>query len=362
MTAAPITMLKPEIERDRWGRPLVVPPTGGPSQPYTRATTFVGAIEDTYGIGIWKQRMTALGLADRPDLLMKVVSSRGDNRAVDAAADDAFVAAGGNVAATVGTALHLLTEKLDSGEELGQVPEQYAPDLAAYEEATSELKCELIEAFCVQDKLKVGGTPDRVVKHRGKRYIADLKTGSIDKGYLKIAAQLAMYARSRTYDISTGQRGTHGAEIDRGILIHLPAGSGTCKLYWLDLLVGWEAVLLANNVREARKQPFRSVVHPWDDDFTPKASLIEPRDNKPVGGAAAAAEQLWDCAICGGSFPPGHSHPDGPDAASTLYIERLIRAATDIPTINRAWSENQPRWTAELTALASARKAELSAR
>jgi hypothetical protein len=41
------------------------------------------------------------------------------------------------------------------------------------------------------------------VEYGGKRYIADLKTGSIEWGTLKIAAQLAVYARSHTYDVAT---------------------------------------------------------------------------------------------------------------------------------------------------------------
>ena len=50
-----------DIRRDRFGRPLVVPPGGGPRVAYRRTTTFVGALEDTYALQQWKQRQVAIG-------------------------------------------------------------------------------------------------------------------------------------------------------------------------------------------------------------------------------------------------------------------------------------------------------------
>src|SRR5689334_2925212 len=66
----------PQVPRDRWQRPLVVPPKGGKPVAYTRCTTFVGCLEDTFNLSRWQQRMVALGLNDRPDLLLAVAAHR----------------------------------------------------------------------------------------------------------------------------------------------------------------------------------------------------------------------------------------------------------------------------------------------
>jgi hypothetical protein len=139
--------------------------------------------------------------------------------------------------------------------------------LDAYVEATKDLKATHIEQFCVLDALKVAGTPDRVVAYQGQRYIADLKTGSIEWGALKIAMQLAVYARCSTYDIATAERGVHGADLTKGLIIHLPAvedpKDAVCELFWVDLVEGWNAVLVARQVREKRALKFADLATPF---------------------------------------------------------------------------------------------------
>lgn len=266
------TVLPPAIERDYWGRPLVVPPEGGKRTAYTRCTTFVGGIGDTYMLGQWQQRHVAHGVARHDDLIAAFRDADPKDKTTgDALVEEAKKRSGAGDAARMGTYLHSVTEAFDRGldpeavelpwQSTGEVdPMAFKADLAAYVEATAELTAVSIEQFSVNDFHKVGGTPDRVVKYQGKRYIADLKTGSVEHGALKIAAQLAMYARSRPYDVATEQRMEHhGAELDRGIVVHLPAGSGSCTLYWVDLLQGWEAVKLCRQIREARKLRMRQL-------------------------------------------------------------------------------------------------------
>lgn len=309
-----VETLQPQPQRDRWGRPLVTPPGGGKPVAYTRCTTFVGCIEDTYNLSKWQQRMVALGLAERRDLLLSVAAHRDDKDHLNKVCEEAQEAAKAHAGATIGTALHGLTERMDRGLDTGVVPDEYAPDLAAYADATKDLTATHIEQFTVLDNLKIGGTPDRVVRYKGKRYIADLKTGSIQYGYLKIAAQLAVYARSRPYDVTTDERmDPHGAELDRGIIIHLPAGSGTCRLYWVDLLAGWNAVLVARDVRAARALPYRDLVQPLDD-----------ADPTPVAPAP------------------------GPD------VPALIAACTTADAVRALWKQYATTWQEEWTALAKA--------
>ena len=74
MTTSPIT----PIPRDRFGRPLVVPPAARSPSPYTRCTTYVDALEDKFGLQKWMMRMTAVGLSQRQDLLLAVAANRDD--------------------------------------------------------------------------------------------------------------------------------------------------------------------------------------------------------------------------------------------------------------------------------------------
>jgi len=108
--------------------------------------------------------------------------------------------------------------------------------------------------FVVNDTLQVGGTFDRIVALEGKPYVADLKTGDISFDTAKIAMQLAVYASSERYDHITKTRTPLDVSREKGLVIHLPAGEGTCKLLWADLKAGWEGIRLAAEVWAWRKR------------------------------------------------------------------------------------------------------------
>lgn len=246
-----MTTAKIEVPRDRFGRPLVIPRDGGKPVAYRRCTTFIDVLSDHYQLEQWKQRQVAIGLAQRPDLLLKVASSKDDKAAVNAACAAAMEASGSSAKATVGTALHALTEQLDRGEN-PEIPAIAQADIEAYRKATALWQMQGIEVFVVNDELKVGGTFDRLIALGPLRYLADLKTGSIEWDGSKIAMQLAMYAHSELYDPETGARTPLGADTERGLVIHLPAGEGQCFFRWADLVAGWEGVQLAAEVWEWR--------------------------------------------------------------------------------------------------------------
>lgn len=74
-----------------------------------------------------------------------------------------------------------------------------------------------------------------MVELDGVAYLADLKTGSLHQA--QVAMQLAMYASGERYD--NGRRSPLHVNQERGLVIHLPSGSGTCSLHWVDLKAGW---------------------------------------------------------------------------------------------------------------------------
>lgn len=282
----------PEPARDRFGRPMIIPPNGGKPVAYTRCTTFVSALEDTFNLGAWQQRMVAAGLAARPDLHLRAASlgtppPKGvtpEEKAVanrwktemNKVADAAREAAAASAAATVGTSLHSLTEAMDRGQTLGAIPEQWRKHLDNYARATQKLTAVGIEKFLVEDELKIGGTADRIVRVDGHEglFIADVKTGDIEYGTGKIAMQLAVYSHSVAYNPGSGARAPiEGLRIDRGIIISLNATTGDCELHWADLEAGWEAVAHAGWVRAWRARK---------NLLVPAADLAMPAEPAPA--------------------------------------------------------------------------------
>lgn len=245
-----------DIPRDRWGRPMVMQPGGKKRLPYRRTTTFVGVLDDMNGLMKWKSRQVALGMGQRKDLVLAAAAARPDDKkTLGDIAEAAAEHAKSSSAATTGTALHTLTERIDQGETIGEIPAEYQADLDAYRAATEHIEWVGIESFRVHDDWQVAGTADRIGRFPGddRLRIFDIKTGSIDYPG-KMCMQLAMYARMTPYDITTDTRTADPGEVDlnTGIIIHLPAGQGVCTLHEIDLMKGWGACLLARQVWDWR--------------------------------------------------------------------------------------------------------------
>ncbi|MFE0964045.1 hypothetical protein [Streptomyces fungicidicus] len=282
------------VPRDGWGRPIIVPRSGGAPKGYTRTTTFIDCIEDKSALTDWGKRMVLVGATKRPDLVEK---ARGldpedpqDKKRLNELAEQATDASGANDKREKGTHLHGLSELVDAGQPLpAGLPAQDVEDMAAYLMGTAELTMTAVEQFVVVDELGVAGTFDRTASYSGPdpfgnhiedSFIADVKTGSVEYGGLKMAAQLACYSRGVKYDhrrfpVDAGDKKAVAAfkkhkwtaeeaeaayspmppvNQDWGIIIHLPAGKGECTLYWVDLNVGWEAAQLALKIREMRSR------------------------------------------------------------------------------------------------------------
>lgn len=262
--------VRPEFKRNGRDQPLIIPRGGGKPVPYTRTTTYIDVVEDRFALEAWSQRMVALGLADRSDLLLAVSAHRNDKKKLNGICREAREAAKASAKATTGTALHALTEVVDQGNELPPLPPGPKASLDAYVEATKDLKMLEIEQPVVLDTFGIAGTPDRIVKFGKDKCIFDLKTGStLDFGYLKIAMQLAIYARSYRYDVHTGERTRHDCSLTKGIVAHLPStddpDEARCDLYQVDLHAGWEGVKLAKWIREQRALNFSDFFTPLHD-------------------------------------------------------------------------------------------------
>lgn len=245
------------LPRDRWERPLIIPPDGGDPVAYRRASTVAEVLDSHYGLHKWEQRLLLEGLAMSPDLVQAAHTATNKEKML--MVDTALDRAGANTASQNGTTMHRLTERLDMGEPIPSgLPPHIEAMLEKYEEATRDLKVLDTERFVVSDKIKVAGTYDRRVyfEKYDLTLIGDLKTGqSLEHLALKTPAQVAAYASGVWYDLDA-ERESHGADRDRGLLIWLPwtddPRQAICELRWLDLRIGRKAILEAFRVEKFR--------------------------------------------------------------------------------------------------------------
>jgi hypothetical protein len=334
-----------EIPRDRWKRPLITPAAGGSPIGYTRASTMGGYLDDTSGLDRWKQRGVAQGLALREELFLQVVSLGPEpdklqqpnlhklwKREMQQVCDRAREAAGASRKSTVGTALHALTDRIERGQDIGNVPESYRKHLESYRAATRGFTPVGIEQFVICDEVQAAGTFDRLYRLDGypKLIIGDTKTGDISRA-LKIAVQLAIYAHGCFYDPATNTRTPVGdVDLDRGLIIALNADTGLCEPVWIDLRAGWEAAKVAAQVREARR--IKGLTEP----FTGNPATVLPVNPTPAEEQARDLTAEADAALLAG-----------------------IRNAATSDELIALWGRAGNRWTDEHTRLAAARKAEL---
>jgi len=327
-------------KRDQWGRPLIVPPTGGDPIGYTRVTTVAKTLDTEHALSNWKQRMTAAGLARRPDLLALIASHltvTGDipieqKNAVQQWCEEAQEAARASAGANLGTALHKFTETLDAGTELANVPEALRNDLDAYRQLVTQqqLHMEMIEAFVVLDEYRVAGTLDRLLRLDGVALaiIGDLKTSNnIDYSWLSIAVQLATYAHGTLYHDGV-RTPLPPVDLNTALVIHLPSTQGEAYLHSVDIAAGWEAFHRSLWTREWRDRTVNEL----------KASVIIP---KTVGNfVPAVATELIP------QTPHEQPADNGPlaDPARVEWVKGRLKAlpADAAQALANVWPANVP--------------------
>lgn len=317
-TSAPAAGHGPnDVPRDSYGRYLIPRyPFDGPmipehepvrgegmAQPWTRVSTLAKAVQDFEGLHAWKMRLLAKGLASRPDLYVLAASSRLDDRSqLTSIVDQALDAAEMKASSNLGTALHAFTDQVDRGEDV-VIPAPWDADIRAYQDALKRNGIELIpglaEVRIVDPSLKDGkaegtaGTFDRIVMYQGRPTVADLKTGSdpLKYGAGGISIQLGRYAKAwAMWDGEFFRPMPAGLRTDVALVIHLPAGTGTCEVYEVDLEPGHDAVELCMRVREWRRRGKDLYRRAGSAPAAPSASVARRV------AVQAAAEQ--DCDAC----------------------------------------------------------------
>lgn len=267
------------IERDRFGRPLILPDpawsdtsdwrpaihpkvlelraqklanlsasNGWPDgkvvrgqladgrRPYTRISTMADHASPTYGLGIYLRRMEALALARMPDLAAMLcgLDYRHGQR-IDLILQEALLRAkehgidpGGQLtAAALGTAFHQFTTPgmqpaLDvyHHQTLTYVADhRRAADALAAELERLELDIVDSEQFVVNDDIRCAGTFDHLVRdlRTGTVHVLDKKKANDSSPWPDRYAQLDGYSGGKRYDPATGVRTPLHEDLSRDV-------------------------------------------------------------------------------------------------------------------------------------------------
>lgn len=267
-----------KIPRDRYQRYLLPEPGGNDTKAraWTRVTTIAGELKDRYGLERWDDRNIVWGIGQRPALYAQAAAARlTDVKTLDEIAKRAKEAADASAGADMGSALHTMAERRDHGEDF-QPAEPFARDLRAYDKAMELAGIATcvgwIERVVCIPEIGACGTLDRLSNAMEWTLprIGDLKTAGLkenrqtgkerdpiaDYGMQDIPLQLAMYAHAtHWYDLER-EIWVEMPTIDqeRAMVYHVPAGSGECRVWEIDIVAGWEAVRYAMWERDWRKR------------------------------------------------------------------------------------------------------------
>lgn len=290
------------------GRYVLPDPVTGQEKHWSRVSTIAKVLQDSYHLDNWKLRMVAKGMGIRPDLvaLAANLDVKEDKEDLQDIADKAHEAAGGNVGANMGTALHAYAERVDRGEDLSNAGmhantrralDRYQKTMREY---GLETRPDLMERVVLNYEYGIVGRLDRILNDPvfwSLPRIGDLKTGStMDFGGLEIAMQLALYAHADyIWNEDTGQWDDF-PEMDQenGIVMHLPSQGGECEIYDVDIDGGWKCVRLAMNVRKARKIG-KGFMQPRRNDREWRIRILNAKSPEDLSAIwrDAQAERKW---------------------------------------------------------------------
>ena len=275
----------PELERDQWGRPLILQADGS-RKPYTRCSSLAGYVENKKGLHIWDSRHIALGVGLSPAIAAKAASiqpltgNRKDdilsNQTLDECIEEARAISGEHAGRDWGTAVHGFTEPGQEGNPY--VPQVMQADVDSYWAKMREYGMRNVasEVFVVNDELQVAGSFDDLYYS----YAFGLTLGDKKTGRTKLHShliQLATYSRSKVYDVVTGERrplqsliadermAKYAINERVGFYVHIPKGEGITRFVKLNLELGWWAAQNAARVRDFQQMKVELAEDAHDD-------------------------------------------------------------------------------------------------
>lgn len=300
---------KPDVPQGRYGR-YILPDAGGKYKEQTSPSTLAKSLVSDFGLGVWRTGQVAWGLAQRPDLVLRLAAvPKDDKDTIRDVVAQAEVVAGTAEGANLGDAIHAILQRVDAGEDPAGMHPHFQPIITNYlaELARCGLRPipSLIERVVMCMRYGVAGRLDNIYEiiATGELVIGDKKS-EIDPTEREqpICTQLGMYANAdlmmnyetRQYEPMPAVRK------DIAAVIHIDRETFEVRAHRFDIERGWASVRLAMEMREWNKAKFLS--HPWVGKGT--WAVPEAMQGGPEGGIAAVQAAV-DTAVQGAAATAG---------------------------------------------------------
>lgn len=292
----------PDVPRDQYDQPIIVRPDGSGVDVYRRASSYGKIIEDEYTLTEWKKRSVAYGMSRGHHLVVKaqsVASQTGGHNiaALKDVCDRAMMLAGADAGAITGTGLHVLSQRVDAGEDLSWLDPLTLACLEAYRVLLAPFEVLAAEGFVVHDALGAAGSYDRIVRlpfdlvwpdgvviEAGTVLVVDVKTGkvrSMKYWSADFTCQQLIYAEGVPYlpGVTVLKDPNKRSAANVLDVVDQPGDHGR---------VGWEAV----GVPQAPSRRWSLILHvpqeaPWDAHW-------ERVDLDVAAADAEVARQAWE--------------------------------------------------------------------
>jgi hypothetical protein len=256
------------------GSPLV-PKPDDPTKwlRYSRPSSYADCLDDKFALTEWRIWKAMCGVARSRPLQIEVNATKEEDKVSQKKLREKALDRGkANDRADMGTGLHAMTARIEDQSDVDfDPPEEYLPDLTAYQQmlSTFGLVSEMVEVPMVNDDFEAAGTADRIYRllytlrapdgslvEAGTLVLGDLKTGQkLDFSLPNFCVQMALYATGQLYDLEANRRlPTPPINQRWTLLVHMPFGSGVCKLLWVPIDTGLKGALRAYEVKQWRKQ------------------------------------------------------------------------------------------------------------
>jgi hypothetical protein len=294
-----------DVERDRWDRPMLpdVPrpdvtaePDWSTKQGRTSVSTLSGCMEDYYGLNRWQRGGVAKGMASDRALTARAAAldpaDKAQMRDLMNIADDAMARVPEmSKGRDLGTALHAFTGKINEGKDPGEIPYDLEKDVQAYADGITSRGLVILKDYCEKMVIIPGlcpngtaGTFDALVWHPTWKLprIGDTKSAQDLRTGMSIAIQEGIYSRGAAIWNPRTRRYEPMPEVDQewGVILGIPAGTGTFEAWDVPLTEGWELAQLAATVHGARKRQYIKPMAPaaltgftWAEQIDRAASL-----------------------------------------------------------------------------------------
>jgi hypothetical protein len=309
---------------------------------YTRVTTFIGALDNAYGLSAWKCRNVALGITGSGALRAEVLGAGDNPSALDDICERAIQAQGSNEKRDLGSAIHHLTEMADAG----TLPpledgDPLAWAISEYRRLIDHHGLEIIasEDVVINEKLGVAGRFDRIVRHDGTDMVLDIKTGKQKNA--SFARQFACYATADfIYDPATGERRPmHSVSQAEALAMMLPTdGESEGQILVVDIAKGWEDAKLCKEVRERGHRVRNDLVWPLgavDIKEHAKTITVTGDDGEAIGWASTEAKTF--------------ANPLRPAPATTIDVADIEQRIAAIKATTHGTRLLRERWPTGIT-------------